>query len=237
MALRMARPTKHPKSGTYAVRVAISRNLQTIAKQLFGVSVELRENLGTKDPDVAKRLGVAATARLQSKHDHARQVQADGHGNRYVTPTARNRQNATALLQDHGFAADPSDSDHLASQLVLAEYRRATMMVARAREDWSPDPYVALYPEMPAQPSSDVAPPRSCLVDDIVRGWARGHGCDVDAKPIARAAYDKRQTAERLARFFGHRDAAQVTKADLVRWKEAALSRGVVGKNDRVLSP
>jgi hypothetical protein len=45
-------------------------------------------------------------------------------------------------------------------------------------------------------------------------------GLQVNAKPIPRALYDRKRTLERLANFLGHRDAARVAKADVVRWKE-----------------
>ena len=51
MTVAMIRPTKHPKSGTYVLRLAIPADLGETCKRLYGVRAELRENLGTKDWD------------------------------------------------------------------------------------------------------------------------------------------------------------------------------------------
>ena len=49
----------------------------------------------------------------------------------------------------------------------------------------------------------------------------------MDVKPTPRALYDRLRTMERLAEFLGNRNADAVTKADAVRWKEDAQSRGL----------
>lgn len=65
MSLQMTRPTKHPETGTYRVRLAIPKPLGDTAKRLYGRRAELIENLHTKDPKEARRLSPAALARLQ----------------------------------------------------------------------------------------------------------------------------------------------------------------------------
>lgn len=67
MALNMARPTKHPRTGIYHVRLAVPEPLRATAKALLGAGRELVENLRTKDPKVAKEAAAAAVARLQAK--------------------------------------------------------------------------------------------------------------------------------------------------------------------------
>ena len=52
----MTRPTKHPKSGVYRIRMAVPMHLRSIVKRAHGRSAELVESLGTKDPGEAKRL-------------------------------------------------------------------------------------------------------------------------------------------------------------------------------------
>jgi hypothetical protein len=56
---------------------------------------------------------------------------------------------------------------------------------------------------------------------------ARDQGFDLAAKPIARAAYDRVRTLDRLGQFIGHRDAERVAKADAVRWKESMQARAL----------
>jgi site-specific recombinase XerC len=73
----------------------------------------------------------------------------------------------------------------------------------------------------------------SLSFDDLLKGWARDHGFDLDARPIARAAYDRQRTLERLASFLGHRDAIKVAKPDAVRWKEEMQARGLAAATIR----
>jgi integrase len=54
VALAMSRPTKHPRTGVYRVRVAIPEHLREITKRLYGVSREHIQSLRTKDPKLAK---------------------------------------------------------------------------------------------------------------------------------------------------------------------------------------
>ena len=67
MVLLMTRPTKHPKTGIYRVRLGIPAQLRPTAKDLFGRSAEFIENLGTKDPTEAKRRLPEALARLTAR--------------------------------------------------------------------------------------------------------------------------------------------------------------------------
>ena len=76
MAVQMARPTKHPKSGTYRVRLMIPPVLRDTAHTLFGVRTELVESLRTKDAREASRLGPAASVRLNVRLDAIRQEHA-----------------------------------------------------------------------------------------------------------------------------------------------------------------
>ena len=54
MALQMSRPTKHPRTGVYRVRVAIPAHLRSITKVQHGVAREFIRSLHTKDPKLAK---------------------------------------------------------------------------------------------------------------------------------------------------------------------------------------
>ena len=46
----MMSPTKHPRSGTYRLRLAIPTHLRDTTQRLCGCRAELIENLKTKDP-------------------------------------------------------------------------------------------------------------------------------------------------------------------------------------------
>ena len=78
MAVQMARPTKHPKSGTYRVRLMVPRDLRPTALRLFGAATELVENLKTKDAKEAARRGPDALVRLNARLAAIVQAQAGG---------------------------------------------------------------------------------------------------------------------------------------------------------------
>ncbi|RVT91686.1 hypothetical protein EOD42_20380 [Rhodovarius crocodyli] len=59
----MIRPTKHPRTGIYHVRKAVPAALRGVVGKR-----EWIENLGTKDPDEAKRLAPAAVTRIEAMH-------------------------------------------------------------------------------------------------------------------------------------------------------------------------
>jgi hypothetical protein len=67
MALAMVRPTKHPKTGIYRIRMAVPEALRPAAKELFGSGRELIENLRTKDPREARAAAASAVAKLEQK--------------------------------------------------------------------------------------------------------------------------------------------------------------------------
>jgi integrase len=65
MAIRMPHPTRHPKSGVYAARVAIPKHLRAIVARQHGrTAVEFRENLGTRDKVEAVRRSRAVFERF-----------------------------------------------------------------------------------------------------------------------------------------------------------------------------
>ena len=72
----MTRPTKHPKSGVYRIRVAVPGHLRDIVQRDHERRAELVETLGTKDPSEAKRRATATVAKFegwlraaQAEHD------------------------------------------------------------------------------------------------------------------------------------------------------------------------
>jgi integrase len=274
MALQMTRPTKHPKTGTFLVRLAIPADLRETTKRLFGVQAELRANLGTKDPAEAKRLAPAAVDKLHAMLDRARCTVMDapeypssrqiaalaGEDYRRRVGASRDQEEqdlrwdiafglaepegdgtdasaqpgdsmvearAEALLREYGFATDTETVARLAAALDRADRAYADLVKRRMHGDWSPDPNLPTFPELPHK-APDKAPQTVFLsFDALLSGWAHDHGYDLSAKPVARAAYDRQRTIERLAVFLGHRDVARVSKADAVRWKEEMQARGL----------
>ena len=279
MALSMTRPTKHPKTGTFLVRLAIPTDLRETTKRLFGLQAELRENLKTKDSAEARRRAPAAVARLRAKLDRARATASEAPssptsrevaalaGQFYrrrvgaggdaaaqdlhwevalelfsrdplvagpddpdqmeFVPNSINEGRAERLLEEHGFSTDPDSVQRLATALVRADRAFVKLLKRRMDGDWSPDPNLTTFPELTVGSSSANSTALRCSFDDLLSGWARDHGFDLTAKPIARAAYDRKRTLERLASFLGHRDAEKVSRADAVRWKESMQDKAL----------
>ena len=260
----MTRPTTHPRTGGYLVRIAIPADLRETAMRLYGVGREFRENLRTKDAAQAKRLAPDAIARLADKIARTRSAVAgelptpssreiaalagewyrrkvgaqhagdpdlqdlhmDIAGPLLVAegPPTADQLGATAwsadLLEKNGFATDPETIAHLALALVRAGQDWHALAVRRADGDWSSDPALAKIPALPSRAAKPQVSAPGCTFDAVLAGWAADRGLKVDARPIPRALYDRQRTLARLAIFLGHSDAAAVTQADAVRWKE-----------------
>ena len=274
MSLRMAAPTKHPRTGTYRVRLAIPAYLQDTAHRLYGRRAELIEGLGTKEAITARLLAPAAVGRLQAKLEVVRRdyggevvaiserdIQAmagefytqcvedfgedpgpaegweeargqladqrdpDPESAREITLTRNDTDPARKLLSERGLPTDTLTVERLGHAIFAARWDVACLLERRASGDWTPDRAAGRYPS-PVTVTAPVAV-QGFTIDALLRGWALDRGKDVDAKPIDRAVYDRKRTLERLSVFIGHRDAARVSKADAVRWKEDMMGRGL----------
>jgi hypothetical protein len=269
--LPLTRPTKHPKTGTYLIRVVIPAHLRETTKRLFGVQRELRENLKTKDAATARQRAPDGLAKLRAKLEEAARVANKGPaepttreiaalagnwyrqrtGADYSDPELRDLhldvalelarhhpewsdeeiaayapQAAERLLQQNGFAATPESISRVSAAVERAAHSFCEFLKRRDGGDWSEDTNLARFPRLPG-PSVAGSPSSGATFDTLLAGWALERGLQIEAKPIPRALYDRKRTLERLASFLGHRDADQVAKADVVRWKEEALGRGL----------
>lgn len=270
MPLTMTAPTKHPKSGTYRIRLSIPASLRETASRLYGIKREFTANLKTKDKREALKLAAPALAALQAQLDTVRAAyegrsrtlsNREIHaivGHWYKAQTLANEDNpgdgegwqallwdlqneifpdekatdykpdaamlaeAGQLLVENGALGDTSTIREVARALWKAKIDLAYIMARRASGDYSPDPALAAIPTLSAPLSRTIIP-----IEDIVKGWARDHGHDPEAKPIPRAFYDRHRTATRLIGFLGHDDAGRVTKADAVRWKESMSGKSL----------
>ncbi len=107
MALVMTRPTPHPKTGVFRVRVAIPAPLRETALRLYGRRSEFIESLKTKDRADAKRLAPAAVARLQEMIDAARNAAAGDRSAGARTATCCPRRGALPQRACDTFGDDP----------------------------------------------------------------------------------------------------------------------------------
>ena len=149
-----------------------------------------------------------------------------------IFPPELNEQIATGLLKRHGFSTDPDSVRRLSALLVRAEVALLGLLKRRAEGDWSPDPFLPTLPELPRHSAAAAVGPSSAF-NDLLTGWAKDRGFDLTRKPIARAAYDRKRTMERLGQFLGHRDAARVSRDDVVSWKEAMQEKGLTAATIR----
>ncbi len=134
---------------------------------------------------------------------------------------------ARRLLQDNGFATTPESLRLMSATLTRTVRDYRAFAERRSTGDWSQDTNLAKFPA--ATPSVGAG----CTFDTLLQGWALDRGYQIEAKPIARALYDRQRTMERLASYLGHRDADSVSKADVVRWKGDALGRGLTASTVR----
>ena len=96
-------------------------------------------------------------------------------------------------------------------------------MAKRAGGDYSPDAHPASLPEWRADKSASGDVMLTALFDR----WA------AETKPREKTLYSWRRVFDQLAAQLGHDDAAKVTKADVVGWKDALIASGLSTKTVR----
>ena len=153
----------------------------------------------------------------------------DADGNRHVTLARDDLEPAQELLAERGLPADPATVDRLGRAIYQARWDVAWAMLRRAEGNWRPDKAAERFPA--ALPAAAMAVPPAApaaTFDALLQGFALDKGWGrIDAKPIPRPLYDRKRTLARLGDFLGHSDAAKVSKADAVRWKEDMQARGL----------
>jgi hypothetical protein len=121
MALTMVRPTKHPTTGIYRIRLAVPEPLRGTAKALFGAGRELVENLNTKDCATARAAAPAAVARLHAKLEAVREAHA-GVASRVPEQAIQALSGAFYREQMDRWGADPGHASRWeAEQFVILE--------------------------------------------------------------------------------------------------------------------
>jgi integrase len=120
MAL-MSYVSRHPKTGIYRFRRAVPPPLRAVLGRR-----EIVESLGTKDPDQARRLGLAAATRVQALIDAASGT--EGPGPRPPSPDAEAAIQAPApppltLAEAEGIAIRYRDAEHQKIIIQAAERR------------------------------------------------------------------------------------------------------------------
>lgn len=154
-------------------------------------------------------------------------------------PYPRDLADAEDVLREAGRSPDTASVRRMAAHLASTRLLVARTMLRRAKGDWGKDDAADKFPEtiraaprmalgvaeQVALERNEIAPVAVSL-SGLVREWARDKGIDPDAKPVAQEFYEKSRTAIRFASFIGHDDAAQFTKADVLKWKQDSQSKG-----------
>ena len=162
----------------------------------------------------ANRLHLEGTAEIHRETMEWLGECLQGGGTMIATQEAR-----SALAATLGLKLDDASQRRLATRLAHVQWQFHRDMVARhERGHWVP---TVSSSDFPAPKTSGRAVPFDAILD----GWAADNGLSRDAQPRQRAFYDRLRTIERLADFLKHRDAALVSKADAVRWKEEMQTR------------
>ncbi|MFG5120662.1 DUF6538 domain-containing protein [Methylorubrum sp. POS3] len=135
---------------------------------------------------------------------------------------------ADVALAKRGLVIDAGSRARLNDE-VLKALRQATVLhLRRAEGDYSPDPQANRFPTFPVTPNDTKAVSLLSLFD----GWAK------ERKPSESTVAQWRKHIQTFIAFMGKDDAGQVTKADVVRWKDALVDAGGAPKtiNDSKLA-
>jgi integrase len=199
------------------------REVETLCGRWLAKETEARrENVGGSAGDfemVTDYLGDIARGLLDDQD-------AEYLGNPAKDAVDAMRTDIDPLLAAEGLAIDADSWERLSARLVVIQWHFMRDLAERARSGrW----LASIRPEdFPlGAVGSGKALEAGCTFDVLLAGSALDHGYKLGTKPVPRALYDRQRTLERLAAFLGHRDADRVTKADVVRWKEEALGRGL----------
>ncbi|MBI2254388.1 MAG: tyrosine-type recombinase/integrase [Proteobacteria bacterium] len=248
MGFRMASPWLHPKTGVWYYR----RVVPTALRPIIG-KTEYRISLKTKDlkeakrryPDAAAKVDAALVAaeggpvRLTNEQVHAlagewlqrelERLKADpdekecdllldqmAHAAEKGLEAANVSSELNALLQSENLVIDLDSRSRLVPRLFWNKVKLLNSLKAMAHGDYSPDATLDTLPKwkrpVPTATSSSV------FISSLLDAWV------TERKPIERTEYERRRFLGRLATFVGHDDATKLTKADIVRWKDALLA-------------
>jgi integrase len=140
------------------------------------------------------------------------------------------RQDVDELLRAEGLSLDVDSYERLAERVFYNEIRLLYALMHRAEGDYSPDEWLEKVPiwQSPAEQvrlgpvggGPDGGPRRGTSWTSLLDAWAAESG------RRERTIYEWRRVIDRLVKHLGHDDAERVSKADLVRWKDALVASG-----------
>ena len=123
---------------------------------------------------------------------------------------------ADGFLSRRGLVVDAESRARLLEQLLSADRQASLLNMRRAEGDYSPDPNSGRFPAFPEAAST----PQSVSLLDLFDAWAR------ERKPSQSTVDQWRKHCESFVQFLDKDDAGQVTKFEVVRWKDALVAAG-----------
>ncbi|MGA4554657.1 site-specific integrase [Methylorubrum aminovorans] len=117
------------------------------------------------------------------------------------------------VLARRGLMIDAESRGRINEQVLSAMRQVSEVQSRRAEGDYTPDPKAARFPVFDEPKAGSKGITLLALFD----GWAR------ERKPSQSTVDQWRKHVESFGTFLGHDDATRVTKADVVRWKDALL--------------
>ena len=125
-----------------------------------------------------------------------------------------------ALLASHNIIPDQASRRRLIERVHIALDQAAAKLQRNADGDFSPDDNVKRFPPLqPTETHRALVSEKRIL--DIFKGWEREA---LATNRTEKTVSEYRATLERLIKFLSHDDAARVTPADIVAYKDMRLS-------------
>jgi integrase len=233
MALPMARPSKHPKTGIYWLRKRVPDDLRSIVGK-----AEHKRSLKTKDPVEAKRLHAVALAELESHWKLLRQSSPQPSTLPATMSEPQPDYGEMLILYQIGLDGERRKRDASRSRTTDAKVEewvnpfqpaidRAMEYFKKARErERIGTPVTAATPD--SQPAR-----RPVTFDFLFQGW------EAERKPLPKTSYEYRRVIRDLRAFLGHDDAGKIASGDVVRWKSHLIEANLRPKTikDAKLAP
>ena len=254
MALAMARPWKHPKTGIFWLRKRVPDDLRS----LLGKREEKR-SLGTREPNEAKRLHATTLAALEQRWTNLRAPvhQLDQAELHQVTVTTYERclavgtpglvwdtrigDNLWEDALDMGAAVHRNWCQQRAGEYVAAlglrvnedDLRKIAKAVGvgahKAALTGQRQAKGDFSPEswLPSASHAAASSAKPVAFQILLDGWA------VEKQPTQKTISSWQKVLEQFGTFVGHTDAARLTPENLLQWKAALLDAGFRTKTIR----
>jgi integrase len=117
---------------------------------------------------------------------------------------------------------DRQSREKLLREIAMAVLRATDTLERRSRGDYGPDGNVSRFPDW--TPRVNPAPADGVSFNELFESWKR------ESKPSRSTIDQWRKYIDTFSQFIGHQDARQVTKADVLKWKEHLLEIGNTAK-------